>query len=38
MVIVKTKKGEFIYTDFQWKMAWAVVFLSGVLMGALIAI
>jgi len=38
MVIVKTKKGEFIYTDFQWKVAWVAVFLSGVLMGALIAI
>lgn len=38
MVTVKTKKGEFIYTDFQWKMAWTLVFLSGVLMGALLAI
>jgi hypothetical protein len=38
MVTVKTKKGEFTYTDFQWKMAWAAVFLSGVMMGSLLAI
>ena len=38
MVIVKTEKGEFTYTNWQWNLAWLVVFLAGVFLGALLAI
>jgi uncharacterized integral membrane protein len=29
MVIIKTKHGEFKYKDWQWNLAWLLVFLCG---------
>jgi len=33
MVIVKTKNGEFKYKDWQWNLAWLIVFLFGLVVG-----
>lgn len=33
MVTVKTKHGEFRYKDWQWNLAWLLVFLCGVAVG-----
>lgn len=33
MVTIKTKHGEFKYKDWQWNLAWLLVFLCGVAVG-----
>jgi hypothetical protein len=33
MIIVKTKNGEYKYKNWQWNLAWFLVFLSGLLVG-----
>jgi len=33
MVTIKTKHGEFKYKDWQWYLAWLLVFLCGVVVG-----
>ena len=33
MVTIKTKHGEFKYKDWQWYLAWLLVFLCGVAVG-----
>jgi len=33
MVTLKTKHGEFKYKDWQWNLAWLLVFLCGVAVG-----
>ena len=33
MIAIKTKHGEFKYKDWQWNLAWLLVFLCGVAVG-----
>jgi cytosine/uracil/thiamine/allantoin permease len=32
-IIVKTEKGEFKYTKWQWNLAWFIAWLAGVIVG-----
>ena len=36
MIIVKSEKGEFKYTYFQWHLAWWATFIIGVIVGAVV--
>lgn len=33
MIIVKTEKGEYKYKIWQWRLAWVIVWLMGVITG-----
>lgn len=36
MIIVKTKHGEFKYKNWQWNIAWTIVYLAGIMLGMFI--
>lgn len=33
MIIVKTERGVFKYTKWQWNLAWFITWLAGVIVG-----
>lgn len=33
MIKIKTKKGKYIYEDWEYNLAWALVFVFGVIVG-----
>lgn len=38
MVTIKTKHGEFKYKDWQWDLAWLLVFICGVAVGIIVGL
>lgn len=37
MIIIKNERGEYKYKDWEWNLAWLLVFLFGLITGFLIS-